>query len=290
MTTVDPRDVQAFVDDGYLVVPGLVGAADVERCRQEVVRFAGGEYPVSNRPELPPGATDDDRLRSILAVHFPHWVSPVVRDMVHHAGIAAVLSRLCGAHLPHWDGRVKCMQSMLFVKPPGYPGQAWHQDERFIPTRDRSLTGVWICLDEADEENGCLHVLPGSHRDGAIFPTRPHTQSGQFDGADEAHGFDDSTEVAVPVEAGDVIFFNGYLLHRSFRNDSDRFRRALVNHYMNAWSLLPWGAVPENEGVGTFDNRGVELVVGVDPYQQWRPIEPTPEVTFLRPAELSPDQ
>lgn len=48
------------------------------------------------------------------------------------------------------------MQTMLFVKPPGFPGQAWHQDENFIPTRDRSLCGGWIALDDATIENGCL--------------------------------------------------------------------------------------------------------------------------------------
>ena len=43
---------------------------------------------------------------------------------------------------------VKTMQSMFFVKAPGKPGQAWHQDEIFIPTRDKSLVGAWIALDE----------------------------------------------------------------------------------------------------------------------------------------------
>ena len=59
---------------------------------------------------------------------------------------------------------VKAMQSMLFIKAEGKPGQAWHQDEYYIPTRDRSLTAAWIALDDATVENGCLWVLPGSHR------------------------------------------------------------------------------------------------------------------------------
>lgn len=273
-----------YVDDGYVVVPDLIGADELAELAADLARFAVGDYPIANPPSLPEGADADEAMRQVLAVHFPHWVSPVARRFVEHPGIVDVLTRIVGAHLPHWDGRVKCMQSMLFVKPPGYPGQAWHQDERFIPTRDRSLTGAWICLDDADEENGCLWVVPGSHRTGGLFPTRPHDRVGEFDGADEAHGFDESTAVAVPVRAGDVVFFNGYLLHRSFRNRSDRFRRALVNHYMNAWSLLPWGAVPADEGVATFDNRRVVPVVGEDPYASWRPLEAAPATTFLRPA------
>jgi hypothetical protein len=46
----------------------------------------------------------------------------------------------------------------------GKPGQAWHQDETFIPTPDASLCGVWIALDDATVDNGCLWVQPGSHR------------------------------------------------------------------------------------------------------------------------------
>ena len=48
------------------------------------------------------------------------------------------------------------MQSMLFTKGEGKPCQAWHQDECFIPTRDRSLTAARIALDDATVENGCL--------------------------------------------------------------------------------------------------------------------------------------
>ena len=59
---------------------------------------------------------------------------------------------------------------MLFIKSEGKPGQAWHQDEFFIPTRDRSLTAVWIALDDATVENGCLWVLPGSHRPRHYLP------------------------------------------------------------------------------------------------------------------------
>ena len=186
------------------------------------------------------------------------------------------------------------MQSMLFAKPPGLPGQAWHQDERYIPTRDRSLIGVWIALDDADEGNGCLRVLPRSHRPGRIYPQRDHGRPDEFDPTGEAHGFDPRDEafgpgeIAVPVRAGDVIFFNGYLLHRSFKNRSaDRSRRALVNHYCSAWSPLPW-LVREGLDIGTADYRAIVPVVGDDPYPE-RGIDAPPGEVFLRPVEGSYD-
>ena len=139
---------------------------------------------------------------------------------------------------------VKAMQSMLFIKAEGKPGQAWHQDEYFIPTRDRSLTAVWIALDDATVENGCLWVLPGSHRRGVLYPARDQDDP-RFDCTIEAYDFPYRDEDAVPVEvpAGTALIFNGYLLHRSLPNTGRHgYRRALVNHYMSAESLLPWRA------------------------------------------------
>ena len=280
---VSDAQVRSYVDDGFLVVEGLLSGSELDEIAAEVVRFARGDYPLAEPPPAAAGSSDEEATRSVLAVHFPHWVSPVARRFVDHPGLVEVLTRITGAHLPHWDGGVKCMQSMLFVKPPGLPGQAWHQDERFIPTRDRSLVGAWMAVDDATVDNGCLWVLPGSHRNGYLWPTGPHERPDEFDLADESHGFDDEAAVPVEVERGSVVFFNGYLLHRSFRNRSDGYRRALVNHYCNSWSLLPWAptkTVPGQE-IPVLDNRTVTVVAGDDPYA-WRGVSQTPSSVFLR--------
>jgi ectoine hydroxylase-related dioxygenase (phytanoyl-CoA dioxygenase family) len=127
-------------------------------------------------------------------------------------------------------------------------------------------------------------VLPGSQRSGVIWPTREHGQPEEFDVSDEAYGFDESGAVAVEVATGDVVFFNGYLLHRSFRNRSARTRRALVNHYMSATSLLPWGL--GRSDVATRDFRTVVLVAGEDPYP-WKELDEPPRKTFVRPHQGS---
>ena len=178
---------------------------------------------------------------------------------------AGVLSQITAAHLPYWDGSVKCMQSMLFVKPPGFQGQAWHQDEIYIPTRDRSLIGAWIAIDDATIENGCLWIVPGSHRSGYLYPQRDHNNPDEFDFAGQSYGFDEKEEIPVEVPAGSVVFFNGYLLHRSAKNRSSIYRRVLVSHYMNAYSLLPWH-VKQGEPAAMADRRTIVPVSGVDPY------------------------
>lgn len=288
-STAHPRPhrsdlAEQFVDDGFVVVEDLVSPAEIAAVVADAARFARGEYRVLNPPDVPAGASDDEALQRILAIHFPHWVSDVARGMLLHPGVTDVLGQITGAHLPHWDGSVKCCQSILFVKGPGLPGQAWHQDERYIPTRDRSLVGAWIALDDATIDNGCLWVVPGSHRNGYLWPTRPHGDPEEYDPSDQAYGFDESAGVAVEVRAGSVVFFNGYTLHRSLRNRTSGYRRALVNHYLNAWSLLPWktDGLIDGLAIPTLDNRNV-VPVGVDPYAA-SGYAAEPDAVFLRPV------
>ena len=157
---------------------------------------------------------------------------------------------------------------MLFIKSAGKPGQAWHQDEEFIPTRDRTLLGGWIALDDANTTNGGLWVIPGSHKHGIIWPQQVQNDP-RFDCTVETWGFPYKDEDAIPVEvkAGAIVFFNGYLLHRSLPNfATSGYRRVLVNHYMSAQSLLPWHQPKDGEWMAIADYRDIVMIAGDDPY------------------------
>jgi hypothetical protein len=126
-----------------------------------------------------------------------------------------------------------------------------------------------MALDKATTDNGCLWVIPGSHRRGIIWPNHEHDDE-RFDCVVESFGFPYTDADAVPVEvdAGAIVFFNGYLLHRSLPNQSRTgYRRALVNHYMRAESLLPW-RFPTDPGqaMAQHDYRDIVMVAGEDPY------------------------
>ena len=277
---VSDKECQFFIDNGYLVVPNLLSESEIEELRQDTVTLARGEYECDNMKPLPDSVTDEDAIGRILCIHQPHFVSGTIEKYVKHPKICGILSQITAAHLPFWDGSVKCMQSMLFVKPPNFQGQAWHQDEIYIPTRDRSLIGAWIAMDDATVENGCLWVLPGSHRQGYLYPQRNHENPDEFDFAQESYGFDGSEEVPVEVTTGTLVFFNGYLLHRSRKNRGNTFRRVLVNHYCNSWSLLPW-SIREGERPASADRRCVIPVSGVDPYS-WKGYDDPPKSIGLR--------
>jgi ectoine hydroxylase-related dioxygenase (phytanoyl-CoA dioxygenase family) len=267
-----------FERDGFVALEGLIDPSIVEALRNEATSIAtGGRGSILGTDVVAEtGESDEGILKNVLAIHFPHKASPMMRDALSLSPVIDVLRELVGPD-------IKAMQSMLFVKNAGKPGQAWHQDEYYIPTRDRSLIGVWIALDDATIDNGCLWMLPGSHRHGIIWPTKPHGDP-RFDNSDEAYGFPFDPEGGVPVElaAGGVAFFNGYTLHRSLDNKRPRgFRRALVNHYMNARSMLPWSfGMPPTPRT---DFRDIVMVAGEDPYA-YKGLE---EITFpfIRPED-----
>ena len=277
---VSDKECQFFIENGYLVVPNLLSESEIEEIRQDATTLARGGYECDSLKPLPESVTDQEAIGRILCIHQPHFVSDTIGKYVKHPKICGILSQIAAAHLPFWDGSVKCMQSMLFVKPPKFQGQAWHQDEIYIPTRDRSLIGAWIAMDDANVENGCLWVLPGSHRQGYLYPQRNHENPDEFDFAQESYGFDGSDEVPVEVETGSLVFFNGYLLHRSRKNRGDTFRRVLVSHYCNSWSLLPW-SLREGERPASADRRCIIPVSGVDPYA-WKGYDDPPKNVSVR--------
>lgn len=260
------REVADFWNEnGYYVLNDALSPMEIEALRAETARICSGEIgDVHGATPRREGESDDDLLKQYLCIHFPHKISPLMHASLSHPAIVDVLTSVIGPN-------VKAMQSMLFIKASGKPGQAWHQDEDYIPTRDRSLCGAWIALDDATVENGCLWIIPGSHKPGILWDQEWHSDS-RFDCSLESQGFPYSDDDAIPVEvkAGSVVFFNGYTLHRSLPNyASSGYRRALVNHYMSAESLLPWyygSQIAAPSGISKLDHRDVVLVAGEDPF------------------------
>lgn len=155
---VSAENVGFFHENGPLVVEDLITPDELEVLNRETVDICRGRRGlVAGLPPFTAEESDEDVMAKTICVHFPHKVSDTFHDALAQPGIVEHLKEIIGEN-------VKCMQSMLLIKSAGKPGQAWHQDEAFIPTRDRSLTAAWIAMDDATSENGCLWVIPGSHR------------------------------------------------------------------------------------------------------------------------------
>jgi ectoine hydroxylase-related dioxygenase (phytanoyl-CoA dioxygenase family) len=167
--------------------------------------------------------TNDPLKRYPRMIHMHRWDDLSLRWMTDPR-LNACLTGLLGRE-PY------AVQTMLYFKPPGSRGQALHQDNFYLKVQPGTCMAAWMALDDCDEANGCMQVVPGSHTWSLLCTEK----------ADTTVSFTDVTvplppgQTATPVTmaAGDVLFFNGSLVHGSYPNTSaDRFRRALIGHYI----------------------------------------------------------
>ena len=191
------------------------------------------------------------KAQYFLLIHMLHLRLEFHERYLLHPRVLDVLEAIIGPD-------VLALQTMLFLKPPGKPGQGWHQDSYYIPTHPDSLCGVWIAIDDADELNGAMWMAVGSQHE-PIYPPKSgygygdrrlndiEYVGGVSDPDDERNDLakvaDKYPQLLVAANAGDVVFFSSHILHRSKKNfTADRFRRAFVGHYCNARSFTQWGA------------------------------------------------
>jgi ectoine hydroxylase-related dioxygenase (phytanoyl-CoA dioxygenase family) len=126
------------------------------------------------------------------------------------------------------------VQSMFYFKPPKARGQDFHQDNFYLRVKPGTCIAAWIAIDDVDPENGGLMVAPGTQGMEVVCPEKTSERSKFFT---DHHVPIPAGYEATPVvmKAGDVLFFNGSLIHGSYPNQSaDRFRRSLIFHYVPA--------------------------------------------------------
>ncbi len=221
---------ESFLQQGYWVAKKLILREQLDGIAREIDRFCANEFRI-------PWITGTEEYPDDLnAVHFPHRVSKPIFELALSPGLVDLAKVFCSAHLRIPAEDVALIQSMLYVKRPEAKGQPWHQDERFTPTMDRSLVTVWIAIDPATVENGCVNVLPGSHLKGMLYQTSflGHDNP-EWVRSEEIPGVA-GPAIPLELEPGDVAFFSGYIIHGSFRNRSNALRRSIVLNYKSAQS------------------------------------------------------
>jgi phytanoyl-CoA hydroxylase len=209
-----------FGRDGYAVARGLFAESEVDRLREHFMVLRHGSYSddvVGVRPD-----SRDPLRRYPRMAQMHRWDEVTLRWLLDR--------RLADALTLLLDAEPYAVQSMLYFKPAGSRGQALHQDNFYLRAEPGTCVAAWLALDPADDENGCMMVVPGSHRWPILCTEKADTRVSFTDVTVPVAGHD-----AVPVHMapGDVLFFNGSLVHGSLPNTSaDRFRRALIGHYI----------------------------------------------------------
>lgn len=270
--TVSVDEFRTFREQGFLVVRGLLSAEEVRELQQHTEDLMQGNLPEQQgthanwQPGMETGTTEqtldappehlspEEKAAFFLRIHMLHRKLELHERYLLHPRVLDVLEALIGPD-------VLALQSMLFIKGPGKPGQGWHQDSYYIPTEPDTLCGAWIAIDDVDEYNGAMWFARGSQQEPIYPPVSGQYGFGQMglQGTFEVSGVsnpvdeendlsriaDRYDQLLVSAKAGDVVFFGGHVLHRSKRNMTlDRFRRSFVGHYCNARSFTQWGADP----------------------------------------------
>jgi len=217
-----------FAEHGWLAVRGLYDPAELSTAvaavddliQGRVPAFRGRIYEASVRPLLA-SMTDSERYDAVRKLFRFVAHEPRLATLAEHPTMLAITRNLLDCREP------RLFQDMALLKPPRIGREKpWHQDHAFFDfSLDTRFLGVWIALDEATLENGCMHVLDAGHQAGP----RLHFRRRDFQICDtELLGHH---SVAFPFEPGDALFFDGLLPHGTPANDSPRRRRALQFHY-----------------------------------------------------------
>lgn len=266
---------RAWEQDGFFL---LRGAVETETCAEidadvirrvrhmaehgkpvDGLRVTGGSFSIPEENFRHQVDEPEDKISKLYNLHR----EDLFRHLARNPALATVAAGILGPD-------VDIFNSQYIFKNPGAWGQPWHQDSLYFMFDRFPQVGVWLATSEATVENGCLFVLPGSHREPVhehLADSRPDANLGYL----EIRDHDFTGEVPVLMQPGDVLVFHSFLMHRSADNTSDDRRTAVVYHYG------PMGTRHQGMPSPTVDwmpvVRGGEPVpVGThNPWHGWRP-------------------
>jgi len=237
---LDQARLRQFHDDGFTIVPALLDMDEVDDIRTEFMELQrAGAVPGHFEPK---GDDPNDPLSTFPRYMNPHRVNELARRYLLDARFRVILEQLL-------DEEPLAAQSMFYFKPPGARGQALHQDNFYLRVEPGTCIAAWVAIDVIDRANGGLEVVPGTHKMDLFCPEE--SDAGVSFTRDYVPPPPGLSAVPVDMAAGDVLFFNGSLVHGSGPNATpDRFRRSFIGHYLgrSAEKISTWYEVLTMDG------------------------------------------
>ena len=225
------EQIDFYHEQGWLGVEDVLSQEDVESLRKVTQEFVEKSRSVTvsdNVFDLEPGhSSAEPRLRRLKD---PISLHPLYDRIMHNENIIAIVSQLIGPN-------IRQNGTKLNLKSPGFGSPVeWHQDWSFYPHTNDDLLAVGICIDDMSLANGCLLVVPGSHRG----PIIDHHHNGVFAGAVTDPEFEPGETAPIEVRAGGISIHHTRTLHASAPNTSAYPRRFMLYQFCaaDAWPLL----------------------------------------------------
>ena len=256
--SVNQEELARFRQRGYLVVHRAFSTARVQAARQELYRLGTSPRPDCEsvyfegavRQQLPalkaksvaapkgrrfvdlalghtgrrlPPLDPATRMRFVRKfMGFTREENPALKALAEDPSLIRLAGRILG-------GKPGLYQDMALIKPPGGREKPWHQDRAYFNlTQTTRILGVWIALDEATPENGCMQVVEGGHRQGP----RVHFMRRDWQICDSEMAR--LPRVAIPMGAGGCLLFDALLPHGTPANRTDQQRWAVQYHYVSS--------------------------------------------------------
>ena len=216
---VSNTSISEFAEKGYTVARGLFGVDEVKRLRDHFSRINREKHTVADNI-----ADRNDPLAKFPRIMMPHRWDETSLQWIFDERLNEWLTSILGQE-PY------AVQTMFYFKPPSARGQALHQDQFYLRVDPGTCVAAWMAVDRCDEENGCLRIVPGTHNIPVLCSVEADTATSfTGDTVELPPGFE---PVPLIMDPGDVLFFNGQLVHGSYPNSTaDRFRCALIGHYI----------------------------------------------------------
>ena len=261
MAQLQPDEIARYRSEGWLVPRWRLPTAQVATMREaldELLRRNPGVRPeklVSAHIEQAgaPGATDNgEGVRGVAAF----------LDLARDPEIVDLVSGVLGDDVILWGAHVFC-------KPAGEGYETpWHQDGHYWPIRPLATCTVWLALEPSTRANGCLRVIPGSHRGQVLHPhlheDRPDLTLQQ---RLAAGAFDEAAAVNIELQPGQMSLHDVHMIHGAAANTSTQRRTGIALRYMPATSHFDRRLKPVDGQTGVavnFAQRPLWLLKGVD--------------------------
>ncbi len=230
-----PEQAQFYQEQGYLVVRGLFGADELAVWLERFEAIVDGRVEpaehmlVMRDVMVAKGAAHPDSAAEAIAKLQDFENDPVLYSYALHDGLLDWIEDFVGPD-------IKSIHSMLINKPPNVDGRhPLHQDLLYFPFRPADkIVAVWTALQRITKENGCLVVVPGSHRGELLAHENPDWEYLNLAYFGAVGVGKHPRRVHLEMEPGDSVFFHPLLLHGSGRNRSAGFRRAISAHFASA--------------------------------------------------------
>ncbi|GAB3431408.1 phytanoyl-CoA dioxygenase family protein [Niabella aquatica] len=230
-TNLTPAQIEKYQQDGFLVIDDFLNNEELEFWREavtEAVENRNGRKMPSREAKVgeEDGINDDsDYFGKVFDQLLNLWqTNEKVKQIMLDERIGEMAAKLAG-----WEG-TRIWHDQALIKKPWANPTAWHLDTPFWSFSDRRALSIWVALDDATLENGCLYFIPGSFQK----TTFDNLGIGKNMDAvfDMYPDFRKVNAVAAPMKAGSCSFHNGLTIHGAGPNMTSGFRRAMTCAYM----------------------------------------------------------